>query len=357
LPVINPALARADETLRPEFSASWDGSLWKLTWDSVAVEALHPAAAVLSIRDGGTQRRINLAPSELTSGTIFYPPQSENLLFSLNIVMRGGQTAEEHVRVMEGPRIVEAPAESIAKIQEGGQGRPSQQFPLTPERPSPFPSQPTAKRPALQAAKRTLAASAHQSTFHVYSPSKPFPAQKPSPANTKGRTPGPALPAPPVIGRSGPDTSERLPFPATACCTATATYEPASPSGFQRVIHKVPVLRRLSASRAGLGKGFIAPRPLHEIQFTLPRDASPVLMDKKRMDLKASVDASGRVIRVKMLSPRDGDLERLAAYAADAWRFEPAELNEQPVPGEVILHFNFDTGSMAQTVIDESKGR
>ena len=75
------------------------------------------------------------------------------------------------------------------------------------------------------------------------------------------------------------------------------------------------------------------------------------------MDLKASVDAFGRVIRVELLSPRDEDLVRLAASAASGWSFAPAELNDQPVPGKIILRFSFETNSAAQAVEDKSKRR
>jgi hypothetical protein len=80
-------------------------------------------------------------------------------------------------------------------------------------------------------------------------------------------------------------------------------------------------------------------------------------MQKKRMDVKASVDASGRVTRVELLSPRDEDLVTLAAYAANGWRFAPAELNDELVPAKIILHFSFDTTSTAQTALDKSKRR
>jgi TonB family protein len=59
------------------------------------------------------------------------------------------------------------------------------------------------------------------------------------------------------------------------------------------------------------------------------------------MDLKATVDESGRVTRVQLLSPKDEELVRLAAYAASAWPFVPAKVNEKAVPSEVILHFTF----------------
>ena len=59
------------------------------------------------------------------------------------------------------------------------------------------------------------------------------------------------------------------------------------------------------------------------------------------MDLKATVDASGRVTRVELLSPKDEELVRLAAYAAGTWSFVPAKVNDRAVPSEVILHFTF----------------
>ncbi|HEV3329746.1 MAG TPA: hypothetical protein VG096_02120 [Bryobacteraceae bacterium] len=352
-PDLNSPPAPAAVNVQARFLASWEDSVWKLTWDPVAVEALHPLAAVLSIRDGGKERRIHLASSDLMSGSILYPPQSDKLLFSLNLVMRGGQMAEEHIRIMDGTHIVEAPEESISRIVERRQERTPRQLALT--SPSPFAPRPTAKLPTPQKAPR-----AYQSTYRVY-PIKPFPvsepsaAKEPSAVNTKDPTVAPARPTPPEISRSAPDAGERLPVHQTQCCTAIATYEAAAPNGFERVVHRVPVLRRLSPPRAGTNKGFVPPRPLHDIQFTLPPDASSVLREKNQMDLRASVDASGRVIRVKLLSPRDVDLAKLVAYAANGWRFEPAALNEQRVPGEIILHFNFDTNSTAQNAIDQAK--
>ena len=44
--------------------ASRDGAVWKLTWDRAATFAFAPAKAVLSIRDGGNERRIDLGPTD-----------------------------------------------------------------------------------------------------------------------------------------------------------------------------------------------------------------------------------------------------------------------------------------------------
>jgi hypothetical protein len=99
-PVAPPTTAR----VHTGFAAAREGPVWRLTWDRAAVAALSPTGAVLSIRDGGKEQQLGLTPSDLSSGTILYTPQTNDLLFSLNIVMTGGQIAEEHVRVLEAPR-------------------------------------------------------------------------------------------------------------------------------------------------------------------------------------------------------------------------------------------------------------
>jgi hypothetical protein len=218
------------------------------------------------------------------------------------------------------------------------------------ERPSPFLPPPAAQRPAPQTAARTQSAGSLQSASRAPVATKPFTMPTASAINMKGGT----LPPPPTIRQSAPDAVALAPFRETTCCTATATYEPAKPNSLQRVMHKVPGLRRLDPSSTG-GKGFVPPRPIHEIQFAFPPGASPAFLQKKHMDLKASVDASGHVTRVELLSPRDEDLVKLAAYAANEWHFAPAELNDQPVPGKIILHFSLDTNSTAQAAVDKSK--
>ena len=87
---------------------------------------------------------------------------------------------------------------------------------------------------------------------------------------------------------------------------------------------------------------FVPPKPLRDITFTLPPGASPRLMQKKQMDLKASVDETGRVTRVELLAIPDEELVKLASYAASDWHFQPARLNAKPVLSEVILHFKFN---------------
>jgi TonB family protein len=110
-------------------------------------------------------------------------------------------------------------------------------------------------------------------------------------------------------------------------------------------------------SDAAAEPGYAPPQPVRDVRFAITPDASPMLMREGRMDLKATVDASGRVTKVELLSPRDEKLVGLAASAANGWRFAPAELNGSPVAGEVLLHFDFDNTPAAQAAIDASKIR
>ncbi len=135
---------------------------------------------------------------------------------------------------------------------------------------------------------------------------------------------------------------------ATTCCDATATYEPVKPKGFTRLVGKVPGLRRLDRSRTDDPR-FVPPRPLHDVRFAVPAHSIPALARTERMDLKATLDASGRVSRVELLAPRDEDLVSLAADAARAWSFTPAQFDGHPVPSEIVLHFSFADGSAPET--------
>ena len=163
----------------------------------------------------------------------------------------------------------------------------------------------------------------------------------------------PTFPTPPVIRPPAADTSRIAPFLDTMCCVATATYEPVRPNGFQRVIQKVPGLRRLDRSAAA-DPSYTPPLPLFDIRFALPPNDRRLLMGKQRMDLKASLDATGRVTIVELLSPRNEPLADLAAGATHDWRFTPAESNGSPAPAEVLLHFDF-ANAPAQAAMSASR--
>ena len=67
------------------------------------MDVLKPSGAVLDIKDGANQQQIQLTPSDLSSGTIFYTSRSGDLSFSLQLEVPNATSMEEHVRILEGP--------------------------------------------------------------------------------------------------------------------------------------------------------------------------------------------------------------------------------------------------------------
>ena len=209
------------------------------------------------------------------------------------------------------------------------------------ERPSPFHDPSSAEPPPkAPAPARNGIGSGNRSADRPAHGLKPFIPPPPLVSNLARQEVDAALPAPPAADAPAIKLGESPAFPRRAGSTATATYELPNPKGIHRIIHKLAGIRRRSAVTEG--KHFVPPKPLHEIQFVLPPGAIPILAQRKKMDLKASVDASGRITRVELLSPRDEELATLAGYAANHWSFSPAQLDEQAVPSEVILHFDFN---------------
>ena len=203
-------------------------------------------------------------------------------------------------------------------------------------RPSPFAEPP----PPAPAAKRIPAASAQlaERAEAAQKLIKPFVA--PATRITAPKTEG-ILPPPPLFPQTSPGTAPDSILGRRPCCFATASYERPKPKRLQRIIGKVPGLRRLHRD-ADSEEGFLPPRPLHPNTFNLPPSASPLIMETRHMDLKATINESGAVTQVELLAPKDADLVALAAYAATDWHFTPARLNDKPVASEVVMHFNFD---------------
>ena len=127
------------------FTATRDGSLWKLNWDHTAVDALHPTAAMLSIRDAAKVQEFGLTPADLSKGSIVYEPQSGDLVFTMNLVLPSGQLAEEHVRVLAGSPgepVVTQPSAKIAVHDQPATAPPAAE-------PAPKPSDEPSAAPAI----------------------------------------------------------------------------------------------------------------------------------------------------------------------------------------------------------------
>lgn len=318
----SPAVPPATVPSRAGFSAAREGPLWRLTWDRAAVAALNPTGAVLAIRDGGKEQQVGLTPSDLSSGTILYTPQTSDLLFSLNLVLPGTQVAEEHVRVLEAPRTPQGPAARAVET-------PSARDLAEPV------------KIVVRDQVRTL---------------RPFTPAGNGPIVTSSRAKGSAaeMPPPPSIGA-----------PASSPLSSTIQFSPApvAPVPAPRENREVPVNAApipVSAAPVPVSAAPVVPSPLPETSN--PREAVPGTIGPKvvrrvnptftgqipagagtGVQVHVEIDARGAVTKVTPVAPNAVNFRMVdaAARAAKFWVFEPARKDGRPVPSEMILDFHF----------------
>ena len=224
------------------------------------------------------------------------------------------------------------PVPSLTKVVSEAQSPP----PPVIERPSPFTNPPDADRQQVISTEPAAPAPRPQPAKKIErKPLKPFNLSSIQPTRDRIAP----LPAAPPVQNGTPGSPSSLPFERKPCCLGTATAEPARAAGLRRVLGKVPGLRRLRQSPE-TEEGYVPAKPARAITMVLPPESRSILPEGA-MDLKATVNETGGVTRVELLSPKDEELIRLSAYAASAWAFVPARVNDTPVPSDVILHFKF----------------
>ena len=89
----------------------------------------------------------------------------------------------------------------------------------------------------------------------------------------------------------------------------------------------------------------LPPRPTTQVSPTVPKHIRSMLREDVLVAVRLEVDTNGRVISMEPMRQPGGAvrliLERAAADAALRWRFEPARVGNQNVPGEATVQFRF----------------
>ncbi|HEV3330008.1 MAG TPA: energy transducer TonB [Bryobacteraceae bacterium] len=289
----------ATSAVRTGFSAVREGPLWKLTWDRAAVAALNPTGGVLVIRDGGNkEQQLGLTAADLSSGTFFYTPQTNDLLFSLNIVMPGNQVAEEHVRVLQGPPGTEP-------LPVAGSAEPVKVV---------IRDRVRTLRPFTPAPNGTLDSSSSKNAAADIPPPPSLAASAGSPANSTIPIISAPMAGVPVLRENrAVSASAVTPSPLSALST------PAAPA---------PVTEGPKALRQ------VSPKVIGPIQSGAG----------SQVQVRVQIDAEGKVTKVTPITSGafvDFRLTQAATTAAKSWVFEPARTNGHPVPSEMILDFHF----------------
>ena len=90
---------------------------------------------------------------------------------------------------------------------------------------------------------------------------------------------------------------------------------------------------------------FVAAVPIRKIQPAVPPNLHSMIPAALSIEVKVEIDKEGRVVSatpVDLVTPAQKLLAPEAAQAARLWRFEPARRNQEPVPSEATLKFDFE---------------
>lgn len=271
-----------DDTSTISLSVERQGTALRLSWDPNASAVEHANSGILWISDGEKRRGLELNSATLKSGRYLYTPESAIVNFRLDLL-----------------KVLAQGSESVRYVASGGNTPPA----------------PTQVTPVTKP-----------------SPSKPMTAA----ANRSPQPPPPPAPAPAeqAVMRPAPNQTEPV---------VSITTQPVPPSRVRMWMAKVPLVRSFQRGRYRGGDGFVPPRTIREVMPHVPqRLARELGAGDTRVDLKVSVDESGAVRQIDLMSPASD--ERLAKIAADAlrhWKFEPARLHDKPVACDLVATLNF----------------
>jgi len=297
----------------------------------------HSGHAVLWIKDGPEEQRLELDAKQLSEGSVVYWPRHGDVDFRFELPAPGGNLTES-VRSIGGPikPVVVNPAPQVAAVEAPA-------LPVTsrkPTRRNRIPSSASVPKPRPTVRHRVVTASLQ--------PSRTF--APPRPKSNTAASATPPVPDPPniqpaplehgkeVLTAIRPENS-----PARANPSFHVSVEPVT--GSRR---SIPLIGKRTR-RAD----YVPPVPLRNPGLTIPPSRN--LARDVKINVKVYVNPSGKVDYSEVVSKvpeTDRDLAVLAMFSARRWEFVPARDGDSTVPGEVILHYQFGPGAQAAGNLD-----
>jgi len=269
------------------------GNDLRVSWNRTAPTILQARQAVLSIRDGESQRQeLRLDLDQLRNGSVLYTPSNSNVQFGLEVTGPDNAKTTETVLALTAAKPSALPSAPI----------PNARAPYGAVQQAPPPSMRDRKVFSPPDARKNFGEPVR---VVLVDP----PAQLPASAAPEGAllpdVPARTAPAPPI----------------------TPTPEPAR--------NRVPEPTALP---------YTPPQPLRQVQPVLSANSRAMVVSMVEVEVKVHIDESGRVVSADPLPnaiPVRSFLVSAARNAALAWRFEPARRGDQQVSSEMVLKFQY----------------
>jgi TonB family protein len=311
----SPPPAQASSYRSPvALSVARTGSDLTVTWNSAAPAVKDARVGMMTIQDGPQKREVPLTPAMLQDSRIVFTPANDIIHVALELFTPDGSSQREELMFLfsrsaaaNPPPVVRAQTPLSVTVTAPAARQPVEASRARePERP--------ARRFELPSVPREAAAN----------PSIPDAAPPVSigqrDTNLTGRNPTVLAQIPLPKPAAPPEPAPVTPVPAER----PASSQPAPP---QRPPNAV-----------------VPPKPLQQVRPELPPNVRGMLSQEVQVEIKVTVDATGRVTRAEPLASKGAIAEYLgkaAATAALVWKFEPARIDGKPAPGELILQFRF----------------
>jgi TonB family protein len=290
------------------FSASHEGSDWRLVWNRDVLTRLNAVGAMLTIRDGGVDRLQFLSSQDLAAGAIFYVPRTSDLTFNLKVALSAGPEIEEQIRVLGAtPDHVPQLASSVQQPRRIGDA-----------------ARERGQTPGPEAAKAVLR------EFHP--PAAPAPAT----AQTHASALDTALPDVKLPTAAAPQIPQAALTPPAPARPAAEAPKPAAPTTSPEEMagppRPSPVLNPVTR---------VDPAPIRSVPASWPRSVA----NRTPMEVRilVRIDPRGRVVSATPVRRTVSNFPFVdaALTASRSWAFSPALENGQPVSSETVLTFRF----------------
>jgi hypothetical protein len=279
----------------------------RLSWNHRASQ--RASRAILWIRDGELEHKVELDPKQLREGSIAYWPRTSDVDFRLQFVGPGGPVTES-VRSIGGP------------VRPAGQPAPVEAVGLSLPQVLPTPA----------AHQVSEAGESSRQRF------RPFEFTEPTVQRA-------SIPEPPAIDQIvGVALSDGISLPGAMA----PIHEPVSIKDANPPLRvRIEPVQRLSRIFPLVGKrkqqsNYVPPTPLREPE--IPVLPAQNVGHPTSIDVKVYVNQSGKVDYSEVLSeitPDNRELAASAVFSARKCEFTPAYADSKTVRGEVILHYQY----------------
>jgi TonB family protein len=298
-----------------------DGSALRLAWDGNSSATRNAAHAILRIEDGGSQIDRDLTPAEIKAGSFGYQPKSSDVTFRLEVFSADPKGAG----MVQAVNLIPAAPAGESKVNPAPKSPAASQFPVkagaAPEH---------AQQPVNQASEvlPIRQETARQETA------------PPAAVETEPRASDAAPPAPQEKPQQAAPVRE---IPAASASTHELSVQ-IIPEGVS-VTRAGPWTEKIAALR-GSGKpvNTYAPVPVRQAEPSLNSPDWQHLTKTMFVDVRVNLTETGAMTSAQVLrydSSSNVGLANAALAAARRWTFQPARVDDIPVPSELILRFRF----------------